>query len=245
MSLPVERNAAAPGPPWGVLASIGWVLLALLLSLFGAALAYGLWQTTQPAAPAAPYHGVVITIGTLASVPVQVGVLAFAAQLRGWTPAGYFGLTMPRRGEVVVAVVAVLALDFAFDAMLYVTGRDIVPPFQIEAYRTASELGWLAPLGLAVVAVAPVGEEIVFRGFLYRGLARRGREMAAIVVNALAWALLHIQYDWLGMAQVFAAGLMLGWFRWASGSVVLVILMHALINLEAMVETAIRAHWLS
>ena len=30
--------------------------------------------------------------------------------------------------------------------------------------------------------------------------------MLAIVVISMAWALLHIQYDWLGMAQIFAAG---------------------------------------
>jgi membrane protease YdiL (CAAX protease family) len=64
-------------------------------------------------------------------------------------------------------------------------------------------------------------------------------------VIALAWALLHVQYDWLGMAQVFTAGLMLGWFRWASGSTTLAIVMHVLINFTAMIETAIKMEWLS
>jgi membrane protease YdiL (CAAX protease family) len=57
--------------------------------------------------------------------------------------------------------------------------------------------------------------------------------------------LLHIQYDWLGMAQIFAAGLTLGWFRWASGSTALTIIMHVLINFEAMLETAIKVELLS
>jgi len=93
--------------------------------------------------------------------------------------------------------------------------------------------------------VAPIGEEIAFRGFLYRGFARPGYERLAIVVISLAWALLHIQYDWLGMAQIFAAGLMLGWFRWASGSTTLTIVMHVLINFEALLETAIKLELLS
>ena len=63
--------------------------------------------------------------------------------------------------------------------------------------------------------------------------------------SSLAWALLHIQYDWLGMAQIFAAGLVLGWFRWASGSTTLTIIMHVLINAEAMLETAIKVELLS
>ena len=116
------------------------------------------------------------------------------------------------------AALCVIGMTAAFDLLLYVSGRDIVPPFQVEAYQSAKEAGWLLWLAVAIVFAAPIGEEIAFRGFLYRGLARPGREMLAIVVIALAWALLHIQYDWLGMAQIFTAGLMLGWFRWASGS---------------------------
>ena len=65
--------------------------------------------------------------------------------------------------------------------------------------------------------------------------------------SSLRWPgrLLHIQYDWLGMVQIFAIGLMLGWFRWASGSTTLTIVMHVLINLEAMIETAIKVEYLS
>jgi hypothetical protein len=38
---------------------------------------------------------------------------------------------------------------------------------------------------------------------------------------------------------------MLGWFRWASGSTTLTILMHVLINFEAMLETVIKMELLS
>ena len=93
--------------------------------------------------------------------------------------------------------------------------------------------------------VAPIGEETCLPRLSYRGLVRPGHELLAIVVISLAWALLHIQYDWLGMAQIFAAGLVLGWFRWASGSTTLAIIMHVLINVEAMLETAIKVELLS
>src|SRR5262249_37588859 len=154
-----------------------------------------------------------------------------AAQMRGWRPDEYLGLTMPKRGEIVFAVICIVVIDVLFDLSLYVTGRELVPDFQSEAYRTAKDAGWLLAMNLAIVVAAPIGEEIVFRGFLYRGFVRPGREMLAIVVNALAWALLHVQYDWLGMLQIFALGLMLGWFRWASNSTTLTIVMHVLINL--------------
>lgn len=242
MSLTVNQNA---NPPWGILATVAWLLGAFLVSMLTAAIVYGMWKGGNPAPRAATYDGVMIGLGTLASVPVQIAVLSFAAQVRQWTPSSYFALTMPRRGEIVFAVIAVLAVNLAFDALLYVTGRDVVPSFQSEAYQSAKDFGWLAGLTLAIVVVAPIGEELAFRGFLYRGLARPGREIAAIGVIAFVWALLHIQYDWLGMIQIFAVGLMLGWFRWASGSTALTILMHCLINVQAMIETAIKVEWLS
>jgi membrane protease YdiL (CAAX protease family) len=121
------------------------------------------------------------------------------------------------------------------------------PPaiYLVEAWRTAVDAGWLVGLLAAVVVVAPIGEEIIFRGFLFRGLAKPGWEVHAVGGIALAWALLHIQYDWFGMAQIFLAGLMLGWFRWASGSTILTIGMHMLINLLSMIETWIKVEYFS
>jgi len=240
MSFILDNNAPSRTPPWGIPATIAWLLLAFLVGLIGAAVVFGVWQGAYPGPRKFSYDGVLIAIGTLASVPVQIGVLSVAAQMRNWTPLNYFALTMPRRGEIVFALICALALNLLFDAMLYLTGRELVPAFQIEAYQTARDAGWLAGLAIAVVIVAPLGEEIAFRGFLYRGLARPGREMLAIGVIAFVWALLHFQYDWLGMVQIFTVGLMFGWFRWASGSTALTVMMHVLINFQAMIETAIR-----
>jgi membrane protease YdiL (CAAX protease family) len=232
-------------PPWGILATLAWLVLAFAISAVVTVGFFAAVPVERLQAGAGSYDGVLIAIGSLASVPVQVAVLVVAAQLRQWSPASYLALNLPRRGEIVFAVLCMLALDLAFNLLLYVTGHDIVAPFQVEAYRTAKDAGWLFALLLAIVVVAPIGEEIAFRGFLYRGLALPGRELHAIVIIALAWALLHIQYDWLGMAQIFAIGLILGWFRWASGSTTLTIVMHVLVNFEATIETVIKVEYLS
>jgi membrane protease YdiL (CAAX protease family) len=234
--------APQPGrlPPWGVFASAGWVVLAFVIAGIASALAFGVWRGGGIRSAASNYDGTVVAFGLIAWIPVVVLVLAGAVQLRRWTAVEYLALGMPRRAEVIVAVLALIALDLVFLALLALTGHDIVTPFQIEAYRTAKEAGWLFWLFVAIVLFAPVGEEIAFRGFLYRGWALPGRERIAVAAIAFVWALLHIQYDWLGMLQIFVIGLMLGWFRWVSGSTTLTILMHALINLEAMLETAIK-----
>ncbi len=244
MSFTTDQNPA-PAQPWGVPATIAWLLFAFLASVVVATIVFAAWQGDRVNIRPSTYDGVMITIGAMASVPVQIAVLAFAARLRRWTPADYLALNRPKRSEIIFAVLCTIALMVAFDALMAVSGRDLVPPFQVEAYQSAKDAGWILGLMLAIVVVAPVGEEIAFRGFLYRGLVRPGYERLAIVVISLAWALLHIQYDWLGMAQIFAAGLTLGWFRWASGSTSLTIIMHFLINFEAMLETAIKVELLS
>jgi hypothetical protein len=51
----------------------------------------------------------------------------------------------------------------------------------------------------------------------------------------------HVQYDWFVIVQVFGFGVVLGWMRWMSGSTLLTMALHALINLEGMIETAIKS----
>ncbi|MCX7314819.1 MAG: CPBP family intramembrane metalloprotease [Alphaproteobacteria bacterium] len=243
MSLTTDPNAPSDAPPWGVPATIAWVLFAFLASTIVATVIFAAWQADRANLRELTYDGVVITVGALTSIPVQIAILAFAARLRGWTPGQYLALSLPKRPEIVFAAGCTAALMIVFDLLMFVTGRELVPAFQVEAYQTARDAGWLLGLLLAIVVIAPIGEEIAFRGFLFRGLVRPGYEKVAIVFISLAWALLHIQYDWLGMAQIFTAGLVLGWFRWASGSTTLTIIMHMLINAEAMLETALRAEF--
>jgi len=129
------------------------------------------------------------------------------------------------------------------NAVSWILGRTIVTSFQLDIYRTAAAAGWLPLLWLAVVVVTPIGEETLFRGFLFRGWLRTPRDAwPVIVVTAVLWALVHVQYDAYVIAQVFVFGLMLGWLRWATGSTILTMLLHGMINFEGMLETAISLH---
>jgi membrane protease YdiL (CAAX protease family) len=232
-------------PPWGPLSSAAWLLLGFAAAGFAAVMGSAAWLGAPVRTAEIGNDGVLLAVGGIVSVPVEIAVLAAATRLRRWPVADYLALHLPRRGEVVLAVIAVILLGFLFNLLLALTGRDIVTPFQIEAYRSAKDAGWLLGLFVAIILFAPIGEEIAFRGFLFRGWALPGRELFAIITIALIWALLHIQYDWLGMVQIFAIGVVLGWFRWASGSTTLAILMHALVNLQAMIETAVKVEYLS
>ena len=145
-----------------------------------------------------------------------------------------------------VGIVGLVALIAVFDASLFFSGHAVVTSFQMQSYTTAAAEGWLLPMALAAIIVAPAGEEIMFRGFLFRGWARSDRSAwPAIIVISLLWAGLHIQYDWTGILQIFVIGLFLGWLRWRSGSMLLTFLLHALFNLEGTFETLVQVHWLA
>ena len=89
----------------------------------------------------------------------------------------------------------------------------------------------LLPLFTAII-VGPIGEEVIFRGFLYRGLAASRLGIGgAIVLTALAWTASHYDRSWNYLVASLAFGLILGWCRWRSGTTTLTIVLHAQWNL--------------
>jgi membrane protease YdiL (CAAX protease family) len=230
--------------PWGRWSTLGLGLIAMLAAQ-GAALTALTWLYGANLAhlPDFTGDGVAVTLIILISTPVQVALLWGMARQAGPAPARYLGLIWPRRGETAAGVIAVVAFIALGNAVSWFAGQNIVTGFQTDIYRTAAAAGWLPWLWLAVVVVTPVGEETLFRGFLFRGWHHGARDAwLAIAFTAALFAAVHVQYDLYVIAQVFVCGLMLGWFRWATGSTVLTMLMHGLINLEGMVETFIALH---
>lgn len=89
----------------------------------------------------------------------------------------------------------------------------------------------------AIMVVAPVVEELFFRGFLFRGLVhtRWLGPVWAVVITAALWALLHTQYEPSVMIWIFLCGLYLGYARLRTQSLYIVILMHGVMNALATV----------
>lgn len=233
--------------PWGRLATFGFGFVAMLVGQVAALVALTLWISQDlTKLPDFSGDGVSITLVILVSTPIQMLLLAAFARMAGSNPFAYLALTWPRRSEVIFGVCVAIALIIIGNVLSWLLGNNIVTPFQSDIFRTASVAGPLTLLCLlfAVVVVTPIGEEALFRGFLFRGWLRAPRDTWAVIfITAALWALIHIQYDWYTTGQIFAFGLMLGWMRWATGSTILTILLHAMINLEGMIETVIAAQW--
>lgn len=250
---PFAASSSAGTPaPWGLGATTAWGVAALCVwgaAQFVVIAGYVMIQRkagNTEAIEALASNGFLIAMVTIVASPAWVAVMAFAARRRGWRAADYLALVVPTRGQLVFGFVCMVPLLAAFDVLTYLAGRDIVPPFMSESYKTAVSSGSLVLFFIAMVFIAPVAEEIVFRGFLFRGLRASFLGVGGtLVVTSAAWALMHVQYDWLGVAQIFLIGLLLGWLRWASGSTLLTIALHVLANFVALVETAIWVEWMS
>ena len=91
---------------------------------------------------------------------------------------------------------------------------------------------------LMVVIGAPIVEELLFRGFLFSQLknTRLGIN-GSIVLTSLIWTSIHFQYDLLLLIPVFFLGLLLGYLFHKFKSLYLVIIVHAVHNLQATLFT--------
>lgn len=107
-----------------------------------------------------------------------------------------------------------------------------LPREWVSKFDTASALDFLGVAELiaftaSTIVLAPLGEELLFRGFLARGLARFGRS-ASVGLTAFIFAAVH--FDPVGLAARFELGIVFGLLAWASGSLWPAIAAHAVHN---------------
>jgi membrane protease YdiL (CAAX protease family) len=249
---PTSPPPAGTPQPWGLLATIVWGVAGFCIwfaAQFAVILGYVMTHPeTGDAAvmQAMATNGFLLALVTIVAGPAWIAVMAIAAHWRGWRVADYLALVVPRRSDFAFGFACMAALLIAFDVLTYATGRDVVPTFMFESFKTAQASGSLVLFCIAVVIIGPVTEEIVFRGFLFRGLNASFLGVAGtLLATSIAWALMHVQYDALIIAQIFLIGLLLGWLRWASGSTLLTISLHVMANLVATIEAAIKVEWMS
>ncbi len=80
-----------------------------------------------------------------------------------------------------------------------------------------------------VVILAPIVEEILFRGIIMHGLMRNYRGWYAVLLSGILFSFFHLN-PWQ-MTYTFFLGLLLGWVMLRTRSLPLAILIHALNNL--------------
>lgn len=158
----------------------------------------------------------------LVSAAVTTILLLFVIARRGGSLMRIVGLELPRGNtQKWVVIAAAVGVGLGFGASRAVSSlRDFVPT------NTWPLEGGLV-LVLAGVLAAPIVEELLFRGVVYRGLARSLRPSWAAIWSALLFAVMHPLPSW---PIIFLVGIALAAMyersRWLPASM----LMHAAYN---------------
>jgi membrane protease YdiL (CAAX protease family) len=169
----------------------------------------------------------------------QAGFLAVAAWFSfrkyggGWERLGFRAPSWGAAGWALAALVAAIGLGAGYGGLIEL--------FDIDALRSECDdqipdailnnAGLMALTGVIVIAMAPVCEETLFRGFVFTGMSRAWGVAAAVLVSALVFASSHISPAWhktFVPIFIIAAGLAIAYYK--SGNILSTIAAHAVFN---------------
>lgn len=236
-----QHDSGAAVVPWGV----GDAIVVWVLGFVGAVLIAVLFAALRP-----PELSEALANAILAPVSLMALALATVA----WVGLRYRGsvsalLGRPPSGRDVllglgVGVAAVLVLTagvgLALGLLLEVLGREI--PTVQQGLRDAARDPQTAPLLVAsALLVAPVCEELFFRGMVLPALAKRVGVAGGVVLSAVIFGVVHLNQaeDALGavllLARLVPLGLLFAWLYLRRGTLLVPILVHSVFNAASVV----------
>lgn len=168
-----------------------------------------------------------VVVFALALLPLLAAGRPFA---RLWGPTRTTG-AMVGLGVVAGLVVAIVSYTLNAIAVLVAGVED---PVEQQLLQDALAGGLpLLVVALLAVVVAPVVEEVIFRGVLFRALADRINLPVGLVLSAAIFALIHIEVvlsQPFALVGLFAVGFLLAWAYHLTGNLTVPILGHAVFN---------------
>lgn len=128
------------------------------------------------------------------------------------------------------AIAVIIGAVLAGFAMLYLMGLRVFPPTAefmagIHQMGSAKSEAWL--IFIMAVGMAPIAEEYLFRGLLFRSLDREKKGIAALIWSSAYFAIYHPPVSWV---PVFFLGLGCGWLYKKSGRLGPSVLLHMTYN---------------
>lgn len=200
----------------------------------GASRPPGFWWRvlSPPGAVVAAFVGALVAAAVLSATPMGEDalvtvlqfvasslILLFAALLWRQLPAherrAVLAIKMSRR-RVVLTGIGIGLLIVVGAAILLAVGAGIDPHVerQLDDQEEIGTAPWELVLWvIALTILAPLGEELLFRGLMLRGLARRLRFWPAAAVSSLVFASAHLDAYllWPRAIGILATGLVLAW----------------------------------
>jgi membrane protease YdiL (CAAX protease family) len=156
--------------------------------------------------------------------PATLAVLWIGTRRAGRQFSEYLALNWPSRNELLSALAAMAVILF-IQLSLWPAGPSADP---ILTVRGAAGL---LTLLIGGCIAAPIMEEFLFRGFIFRGWSESFLgPLGAIVLSSVIWGLYHTQYDWLVRLWIGICGGVLCTIRWRTNSTWLTVIAHSAIN---------------
>jgi membrane protease YdiL (CAAX protease family) len=182
------------------------------------------------------YASLRLLVVPLSNVPLLLLAYTHLLRPQGLGFGDGFGLTVghDKIGRLIMAVLAVVAAGLLGE---WVMGR-IADPLNLSSHWTEwfdADLVWAPLPAMAVslieyVLLAPVFEELAFRGLLFGVLRRRFEWRSAAGISAGIFALAH-GYGLIGFLSVFWSGVLWAWVYERTGSLWPGMIAHAVNNL--------------
>ncbi|MGY4371382.1 membrane protease YdiL (CAAX protease family) [Bradyrhizobium sp. LB1.3] len=179
-----------------------------------------------------------LALSVTMGLPATLAAVWLAIRIKKAAFADYLALHWPSWKQLLFGAVGLVLIVVAWETMSRSLGREATPGFMTDLLKSGRDKGAAFFLLFAFSVAAPMSEEVLARGFLYRGWSASFlRVPGAIVLSSLVWTAVHLQYDMYFLAEVFSIGLWFGYMRYRSSSLWLTIVLHALNNLTAVVLT--------
>lgn len=226
MSSPEDPPSEGPSPD----APPAMSLWMATLWAFGITLAFQVVLSAYISARPGAANDMVVGVACQAIVYLGGAFLVLRVHAPQASVRDYLGLRPTHALLYLLGLLAGLAVHPLADAVEELLERrfPITDHGQIlELYRTGTP-GWRAGMVVASVFIGPVLEEMLFRGVLFRGLRRI--YPVGLVTIMTAWFFGAAHMHWQAMVTIGLVGLVFGWLRGWSGSIVPTALAHMAFN---------------
>jgi len=184
--------------------------------------------------PPGPIGAVTTALSTLAQFGTWFALVVLIARSKGRSVRDDFGLTLQLRDWW--APFAGIGLFLLGSALIYPLVNIVNAHQQVVDDIDRASGAKLAVFAVVAAVIAPVCEELLFRGLLLRALRRRVSPAMAVIVQALAFALAHPMLsptlgDFAVVPALFLLGAVSGVVAVRRGDLSASILMHIGFNL--------------
>lgn len=222
------------GRPWR-LETFARSFIALLLCFYGGLLLS--WWSVHVRGDEADASGSVVNV-LIAVLSFQgaacVLVYRFLREHAiGWADA--FGLRVDWKRALVFGAIGAIAFLGAGlllqSASVRIMERFHLEPKEqrvVEVLRTTGTLSSRVVLGVAAILLAPLAEELLFRGILYPAIKQAGHPRAALWGTSLAFAAIHLNLA--TFLPLLTLALVLTWLYETTGNLLAPIAAHSLFN---------------